>query len=70
MSHSKAQNTQKPVASKQSEAFKADSPQHFSEDQIRIRAFQIYESGNRNSNRPEADWSQAETELMELVHAK
>ena len=70
MSHSRAQNTQKPIASKQSEPLKADSPQHFSEDQIRTRAYQIYESGNRNSNHPEADWSQAETELMELVHAK
>jgi hypothetical protein len=42
----------------------------FSEDQIRTRAYQIYESGNRNGYNPEADWSQAETELMELLHAK
>ena len=70
MSNPKVQNTQNPIASKQSEGFTADSPQHFSEDQIRTRAYQIYESGNRNSNHPEADWSQAETELMELVHAK
>jgi hypothetical protein len=70
MSNPKVQVTQTPIASKQSEPFKADSPHHFSEDQIRTRAYQIYESGNRNSNSPEADWSLAETELMELVHAK
>jgi len=42
----------------------------FSEDQIRTRAYQIYESRNSNSDNPDADWSQAETELMELLHAK
>jgi hypothetical protein len=70
MSNPKVQNTQNPIASKQSEPFKTDSARTFSEDQIRTRAYQIYESGNRNGNNPKADWSQAETELMELVHAK
>ena len=69
MSNPKVQNTQK-SASKLSEPFKTDPVRIFSQDQIRTRAYQIYESGNRNSNHPEADWSQAETELMELVHAK
>ena len=70
MFNPKVQITQKPIASNQAQPFKADSLHHFSEDQIRARAYQIYESGNRNSNHPEADWSQAETELIELVHAK
>ncbi len=70
MSNPKVQNTQSPMASKQSEPFKTESARTFVEDEIRTRAYQIYESGNRNSNSPEADWSQAETELMELVHAK
>jgi hypothetical protein len=70
MSNPKVQNTQKPYVSKHSEPYKADPIRIFSQDQIRTRAYQIYESGNRNDNTPEADWSQAETELMELLHAK
>ncbi len=69
MSNPKVQNTQNPPASKHSEPYKTD-PVRISQDQIRTRAYQIYESGNRNGNNPEADWSQAETELMELLHAK
>ena len=70
MPNPKVQNTQNLPASKHSEPYKTDPVGIFSEDQIRTRAYQIYESGNRNSNNPEADWSQAETELMELLHAK
>ena len=70
MSNPKVQNTQKPSVSKHSEPYKTEPVRIFSEDQIRTRAYQIYESGNRNSNNPAADWSQAETELMELLHAK
>ena len=70
MSNPKVQSPQQPPASKQPEAFKTDPPPTFSEDQIRVRAYQIYESGNRNSHDPDADWSQAQTELMELLHAK
>ncbi len=66
----KVQNSQKPSFPKHSEPFKTEPVHIFSQDQIRTRAYQIYESGNRNSNHPDADWSQAETELMELVHAK
>lgn len=70
MFNPKVRNTQKAIVSKQPEPFKADSVQTFSEEQIRTRAYQIYQSGNRNANNPEADWSQAETELVELLHAK
>ncbi len=70
MSNPQVQNTQNPPASKQAEPFKTDATNTLSEDQTRTRAYQIYESGNRNGNNPEADWSQAETELMELLHAK
>ncbi len=70
MSNPKVQNTQNPPASKHSEPYKTEPVRIFSEDKIRTRAYQIYESGNRNGNNPEADWSQAETELMELLHAK
>jgi Protein of unknown function (DUF2934) len=70
MSNPKVENMQKPSASKHSEPYKTEPVRIFSEDQIRTRAYQIYESGDRNSNNPAADWSQAETELMELLHAK
>lgn len=66
----KTQNTQNSPALNHSEPYKTDPVPTFSEDQIRTRAYQIYESGNRNNNNPNADWSQAETELMELLHAK
>jgi hypothetical protein len=61
---------QKSSPSKQQDSFKKASASTFSQDEIRTRAYQIYESGNRNGNHAEADWSQAETELMELVHAR
>jgi len=45
-------------------------PSKLSEDAIRTRAYQIFESGDRNENREVQDWIQAETELMELVGGK
>jgi len=54
----------------QPKAFVGDGVNAFSQDEIRVRAYQIYESRSRNGNHPEDDWSQAETELAELLHAK
>jgi hypothetical protein len=42
----------------------------FSEDEIRSRAYQIYEFRNRTDDHAAEDWSQAETELMEMVGGK
>ena len=56
--------------SQQQETAKKDTVSNFSQDEIRTRAYQIYESGNRNGNHPDEDWSMAETELMELLQAK
>jgi len=56
--------------SKQPITFKNDSASTFSDDEIRARAYQIYESRGRTGNRADEDWSQAETELMELVGGK
>ncbi len=56
--------------SKQPKPLKNDSASTFSEDEIRTRAYQIYESRGRVHNRADADWSQAETELMEMVGGK
>ena len=70
MSNPKVQVSQKSDPSKQPKPFKKDSPSTFSEDEIRTRAYQIYESRDRTNNNPDEDWSQAETELMELVGGK
>jgi len=65
----KVQVSQKSYPSKQPKPFKKDSPGTFSEDEIRTRAYLIYESGGTD-NHADEDWSQAETELMELVGGK
>ena len=70
MSNSKVQVGQKSDLTKQPQPIKKESASTFSEDEIRIRAYQIYESGERPGNHADEDWSQAETELMELVGGK
>ena len=70
MSNPKVQVSQKSDLSKQQESLTKDSASIFSEDEIRTRAYQIYESRDRNNNNPDEDWIQAETELMELVGGK
>ena len=70
MSNPKTQVNQKSDPFRQQETFKNDPASTFSQDEIRTRAYQIYESRNRNGNQADQDWSQAETELMELVHAR
>ena len=70
MSKPTVQNSQKSIPYKQPKPSQKGSGSTFSEDQIRFRAYQIYESRDRTSNNPDEDWSQAETELMELVGAK
>ena len=42
----------------------------FSDEQIRVRAYQIFESSDRTNKHPDADWFQAQTELMEMVGSK
>jgi Protein of unknown function (DUF2934) len=70
VSKPKAQVSQKSDRPTEPKSFKKDSASTFSEDQIRTRAYQIYESRNRNGNHADEDWSQAKTELMELVGGK
>ncbi len=70
MSNPKVKVSQKSAPSIHPTPFKKDSADTFSDDEIRTRAYQIYESGDRNNNNPEEDWIQAETELMELVGGK
>lgn len=66
----KGEVTQKADPFRQQEIFKKDPGRSFSDEEIRTRAYQIYESGDRNGNHSADDWSQAEIELMELLHAK
>ena len=42
----------------------------FSDEEIRVRAYQIYEASDRNTQHPDEDWFQAQTELMEMVGGK
>jgi hypothetical protein len=66
----KVQVSQKSDPSKQPKPFKNDSARAFSDSEIRTRAYQIYEFRDRTDNHADEDWSQAETELMELVGGK
>ena len=70
MSNPKVQVSQKSDHSTQPKPFTKNSASTFSENEIRTRAYQIYESRDRTNNNPDEDWSQAETELMELVGGK
>ena len=70
MSNPKVKARQKSVPSTQPTPVKKDSMSTFSDEEIRTRAYQIYECRDRTHNNPDEDWSQAETELMELVGGK
>jgi Protein of unknown function (DUF2934) len=70
VSNPKVKVSQKSTPFTQPQPFQNDSAHTFSDDEIRTRAYQIYESGDRNNNNPDEDWIQAETELMELVGGK
>ena len=70
MSNSRDQATQKADAFRQQGTFKKDPPRTFSDEEIRTRAYQIYESGNRNGNNADGDWLQAEAELTDLRRAQ
>jgi hypothetical protein len=56
--------------STQPKPVKRDSMSTFSEEEIRTRAYQIYEFRGNTDDHADEDWSQAETELMELVGGK
>jgi Protein of unknown function (DUF2934) len=70
VSNPKVQISQKCDPFRQQETFQKDPSSTFSLDEIRTRAYEIYESRDRNGNHADEDWSQAESELMDLVHAK
>jgi Protein of unknown function (DUF2934) len=70
MPNSRDQDARKADAFRQQDTFKKDPAWTLSDEEIRTRAYQIYESGNRNGNNADGDWMQAETELMNLRRAK
>ena len=45
-------------------------PGTFSDEEIRVRAYQIYESSDRTNRHADQNWFQAQTELMEMVGGK
>jgi Protein of unknown function (DUF2934) len=67
VSKPKVQVNRKSDPSPQPKTFQKDPDSTFSQDEIRVRAYQIYESRDRTNAHPDEDWIQAETELMELV---
>ena len=70
MSKPKEQVGSKAISPKQAEHFQRESAGTFSDEEIRVRAYQIYEFRDRNGNHADEDWSQAQTELMELLGGK
>ena len=70
MSNPKVKVSQKAAPSTQPQSVQNDSVTTLLEDEIRTRAYYIYESRGSIHNRADEDWSLAETELMELVGGK
>ena len=70
MSNPKVRASQKSDRTKPQAILNKDSASTFSEDAIRTRAYQIYESRGSIHNRAEEDWSQAQSELTDLVGGK
>ena len=70
MSNHKVQVSPKATTPKPVEPSKQAASGTFSEEEIRVRAYQIYESSDRTNQHADEDWSQAQTELMEMVGGK
>jgi Protein of unknown function (DUF2934) len=70
MSKSKVQISPAAIPPVQAEPVQSVSADVFSEEEIRVRAYQIYESSDRTNKHPDEDWSQAQTELMEMLGGK
>ena len=70
MSKSNVQISQKAISPIQQESSREVWASTFSDEEIRVRAYQIYESSDRTNRHAEQDWFQAQTELMEMVGGK
>ncbi len=63
------------VSPKTISAIQQESPREapasiFSDEEIRVRAYQIYESSDRTNEHADQDWFQAQAELIEMVGGK
>ena len=70
MPNSKVQDKTRSIPSVKPLPSTNDSMSTLAEDEIRSRAYQIYEARGGTGNHADEDWAQAEIELMELVHRK
>ena len=70
MSKPNIQARSKPIAPSKQESSQQVPACTFSDEEIRVRAYQIYESSDRTNKHPDEDWFQAQTELMEMVGGK
>ena len=70
MSNPKFQVNTKVVPRIPEQSSKQSAASTFSDEEIRVRAYQIYESSDRTNKHADADWFQAQTELMEMVGGK
>jgi Protein of unknown function (DUF2934) len=70
VSNPKVQVSPKSTPPKQAEPSQQAPSGTFSDEEIRVRAYQIYESSDRTNKHADEDWSQAQTELMELLGGK
>ena len=70
MSEPKVQASPKAASPAQADSVRKISASTFSDEEIRTRAYQIYESRDRNGNHADEDWGQAQSELMELLGGK
>ena len=70
MSKPNSQVSPKTVFPIQQESSRESPASTFSEEEIRVRAYQIYESSDRTNKHADQDWFQAQTELMEMAGRK
>ena len=64
MSKPNVQVSPKTISPIQQESPREAPASTFSDDEIRVRAYQIYESSDRTNTNADQDWFQAQTELM------
>ena len=67
MSTPNVQVSPKTISPIQQESPRKARASTFSDEEIRVRAYQIYESSDRTNKHADEDWFQAQTELMEMV---
>ena len=70
MSKPNVQVSPKTISPIQQESPREVRASTFSDEEIRVRAYQIYESSDRTNKHADQDWFQAQTELMEMAGGK